>query len=270
MTATTVSSRTTPRVNRPSVPAWPSRLVNRHPAVRSGGGKERGRMLERGPSLWPSARGPKHGQPASSAVISSPAGSQSSTARPVGVSFSTNRPALIPELGTRAGLSFCIPKRWRLLDLAGDGYLSDFQSLDQKLVFFAAAFFWAAARRAACCWLAAAAAAGDADVLAAGVAAVVGVTVVVLAAVVVGVTVAVLAAAGDADAVAAGVAVVVGVVVVVLAAAVVLLAVVVLAVLVLAVVAGVVEVVGVTGVKVPAGTRLFGKVEDALCAFASW
>ena len=58
--------------------------------------------------------------------------------------------------------------------------------------------------------------------------------------------------------------------VVVLAAVVVWLAVVVLAVLVLAVVAEVVEVVCATGVKVPAGTRLFGEFEDALCAFASW
>ena len=58
--------------------------------------------------------------------------------------------------------------------------------------------------------------------------------------------------------------------VVALAAVVVVLAVVLLAVLVLAVVAEVVGVVCATGVKVPAGTRLFGEVEAALCAFASW
>jgi hypothetical protein len=121
MTATTVSSRTTPRLNRPSAPAWPSRLVNRHSAVRSGGG-QRGRMLERGPSLRPSARGPKRGQPASSALISSPADGQPSTARPVGVGFSTNRPALLPEVGTRAGPFVLHPaalavagSRWRSL-----------------------------------------------------------------------------------------------------------------------------------------------------------
>jgi len=60
--------------------------------------------------------------------------------------------------------------------------------------------------------------------------------------------------------------VVVGVAVEVLAAVVVVLPAVVLAVPVLAVVA----VVDATGVKVPAVVRLFGEVEDALCAFASW
>ena len=68
----------------------------------------RGRMLERGRSLRPSAEAPRAGE-----------------------GVSSNRPALIPEVGTAAGPSFCTPTRSRLLDLAGNGYLNESQRLVQ-------------------------------------------------------------------------------------------------------------------------------------------
>ena len=51
-----------------------------------------------------------------------------------------NRPALIPAVGTRAGLSFWISWHGRVPALVGDRYYSESQSLVQKL-FFSVAFF---------------------------------------------------------------------------------------------------------------------------------